>query len=204
MTSSLNNPIKEFFDSKASNWSLDNKIDDRIKTLLRRIGIKEGDAVLDVACGCGVITSYLHELSNSHVDAIDLSPKMIEEAKKQNECNDISFECADFYSFDKNKQYDAIVVYNAYPHFTDVEAFKTSAIRLLKDGGRLAIVHSLSRKELDSHHNGLGPNISRSLNNPSEEGSCLSPLAILVAEESVEHYIVLVQKPRRCMKEKTI
>ena len=55
------------------------------------------------------------------------------------------------YEFDK--QFDCIVVYNAFPHFPNPDTLICCLAGLLRKGGKLTIAHGMSRAQLDDHHN---------------------------------------------------
>ena len=158
-----NDKIKIFFDSIASNWVNDNDIN-KIKSLLDIININKGDDVLDLGCGKGIITPLIYEYTQKQVDAMDISNEMIKEAKKINNKNCYNFICADFYNYDFNKKYDKVIIFDAYPHFLDKKLFKEKVLSILKDNGILAIVHDLSRKELNKYHDDHATMISIPLN----------------------------------------
>ena len=190
----MENDVSKFFDSLASHW------DEGIKAppldLLLSSGIKKGDRVLDVACGTGIITSTLAKLCGRDVLGIDISPKMIEAAKANHKGEEgVQFLCIDFAEFNGEGDYDLVVIYNAFPHFVDLRALKKSLLNTLKKGGKAAILHSLSRKELGHHHDGLGPSISRTIASPIEEARFFSPeFSVLMAEESDHDYRLVLKK----------
>lgn len=157
------NNVKEFFDSVASSWDKrERKSYDELNSFIKEyVPIKEGMKALDLACGTGIITNILYNITNREIDAVDISSEMIKCAISKNNNPNIHFICDDFLNI--NGEYDIIVCFNAFPHFVDVESFKNKAYELLNDNGYLVIIHNLSRKELDSHHSFLSSDISRSL-----------------------------------------
>ena len=193
----MTNFIQKFFDERAAKWdegetcSLEKK-----RALLSKIGIKPGDKVIDIACGTGVISGILHEMTGEKVFAVDLSDKMIEVAKEKYKDNDgISFRQCDFVKDKIEGKYDYAVIYNAYPHFLDVESLSNKLYDVLKENGKFAIVHSMSRKELDSHHSGDASCISRSLRPAKEEAEYFSErFWTEIAEESDSHYLLVFRK----------
>jgi 2-polyprenyl-3-methyl-5-hydroxy-6-metoxy-1,4-benzoquinol methylase len=185
--------IKDFFDKLAPSWDDGAKgKENEIKALLGRLGIKKGDDVLDLACGTGVITSYLHDLSSNDVTGLDLSPKMIEMAKRKYLDKPWAhFEVGDFLSWSSLKLFDFIVVYNAYPHFLDPKVLSSCLAKKLRNGGKFAIVHSLGRKELDKHHSNVPCSISRNLLSPQEEAlNFADGFKIDLTEEGENFYLL--------------
>ena len=76
--------IRSFFDERAKTWDDHENHDyDKINALLDKVGILEGDCILDLACGTGIISSLLYSRCKRKVTAVDLSEKMIKEAKNK-------------------------------------------------------------------------------------------------------------------------
>lgn len=189
---STTNPIESFFDKLAANWDIN--ANDNLKVVgeyLKRAGIAKGQKVLDLACGTGVITGLLHSLTEEDVLGLDLSGEMIAHAKtKYAGMPGIEFMQGDFLSFEGGR-YDAIVLYNAYPHFLDPVALSACFARHLSEDGFFIILHSFGRGRLKRHHDGLGPTISRDLEAPEEEAkSFAKEFDICLAEEDENHYLL--------------
>ena len=190
------NPIRDFFDSLAPKW--DSRATDNLSTLetiFKRIGITHGERILDLACGTGVVTGLLHQLSKAPVHGIDLSPKMIEIAKaKYADEKDISFESGDFLELPP-KIYDLIVIYNASPHFTDMKKLSSVLASNLASGGRFLILHSVSKEAINAHHQGMDRALFRDLSPiateflPFEED-----FTLLLGEDEPDHYLILGRK----------
>lgn len=156
------NEIKEFFNMQASTWDKREKhTEEELDLFIRAyVELEDGNKVLDLGCGTGIITNILYNITNCDVDAIDISNEMINIAKNKYNNDKIHFICDDFYNL--NTKYDHIICFNAYPHFLDVLKFKEKIYEILNDDGKLTIIHNLSRHSLDRHHSGIF-NISRKL-----------------------------------------
>jgi SAM-dependent methyltransferase/predicted membrane protein len=141
-----------FFDKLAPSWNEKAEASDgRIDELLSLADIKKGDKVLDLACGTGVLEPFLLK-KEATVIGLDLSAEMLEKAKALHHDPKLTYVQGDFYYFDGRRDYDAIICYNAYPHFYDKDAFAEKAASLLKKGGRLYIIHSMGREALNKMH----------------------------------------------------
>lgn len=190
------NPIQDFFDRLAPSWdSMESTSEERLNALLNMLPLREGDLCLDVACGTGVMTPLLQKRTGEKVEAIDLSAKMIEIAKKKYQGNPkLSFRQGDF--LENRNLYDFILIYNAYPHFLEAEKVAKAVKNSLKEGGRFAILHSFSRQKLEEHHSNVPHDISRDLKAPEEESEVFlkEGLQILRAEESESHYLIIGEK----------
>ncbi|MCL1996593.1 MAG: class I SAM-dependent methyltransferase [Defluviitaleaceae bacterium] len=129
------------YDKKADNYdkTLDGKFTEKFKSLLlSTMELKNGDSVLDVACGNGTLLSKMARLKEIQGFGADISPKMIENATILNP--DFQFVVAGYENmpFDDNSV-DIITVCAAYHHFSNVEIFATEVKRLLKPTGNLYI-----------------------------------------------------------------
>lgn len=163
--------IEAFFDRAASSWDDEMIKDDLIiKTILDNAQVKEGDTVLDVACGTGVMIPYYLERSAIPC-GIDLSKKMIEIAKKK--FNNVEFIWGDVEELNDRK-FDRVVVYNAFPHFIDPEALVKHLATLLNKDGTLTIAHGMSRERINHHHEGVASSISNGLIEASELAKIMS------------------------------
>ena len=160
---------KEFFDGLAGGWRENCGLsEEKIEELFVGIDIKSGARVLDVACGKGVIDSYL--LSRGcKVDAIDVSENMIELAKKNSALSGVDFSVADFYTYKSDYRYDVITVFDAYPHFLNRNLFAEKACELLKDGGELWIFFDENREKINAHHGAASESVSAGLKSADEE-----------------------------------
>lgn len=188
----MRSDVRDFFDALAPNWDAYAKDDlSYVASLLSRIPSPKGGRVLDLACGTGVISGLLHEWSHGVVHGLDIAPNMIAIAKgKYAGFDGISFETADFLEWDGDR-YDAIILYNAYPHFVDVSAFIEALKRHLKPSGRFAIIHSIGRAQLHHHHEGLAATISRNLLPVEEEGERYRHDFALDVVDEGDHFYLL-------------
>ena len=166
--------IKEFFDSIAPKWDNEPIADKKIlDTILDNGGIRENIDILDVACGTGVLFPYYLERNVKSITAIDLSPEMVKIAKsKFPQANVI---CGDAENIIFDKQFDAIMIYNAFPHFPEPEKVIENLSKALKTGGRFTIAHGLSKKELDEIHQKSAGAVSNVLPECDDLAKMLSP-----------------------------
>ena len=147
------NDVKNFFDALAPSWDAEMIRDDRIiGVILDNVHVTEGAKVLDVASGTGVLIPDYLERNVQSVTAIDISPEMIRLARER--CSDprVTFVIGDAETEDLPDDFDAIVVYNAFPHFPDPEALIRRLSSLLKEGGTLTVAHGMSRDEINARH----------------------------------------------------
>ena len=151
--------IIAFFDRLAPQWDTDMIRSDRIiSQILDNAGIRKDIHVLDVACGTGVLFPDYLERNVASLTAIDISPEMVKIARSK--FPQVSVLCGDVENTAFDRKFDAIVVYNAFPHFPDPERLIAVLSRLLAPGGILTVAHGMSRAHIDRHHEGSASKVS--------------------------------------------
>lgn len=143
--------IAAFFDRCAPWWDEDMiRHEDIIAKILDNGGIRAGIDVLDVACGTGVLFPDYLTRDVASVTAIDLSPEMVKIARSK--FPEVKVICGDVETEAFDRRFDAVMVYNAFPHFPDPAHLIEVLAGLVKPGGRLSVAHSMSRAALTDHH----------------------------------------------------
>lgn len=145
--------VIDFFNQCAPSWDAEMIRDDSIVSeILTNAGVAAGKAVLDVACGTGVLfPDYLQRGVNS-LTAIDISPEMVHIAQDKFSSSRVQIICSDVETYNFASKFDVIMLYNAFPHFPDPERLIERLADLLNPGGCLSIAHGMSRAALDAHH----------------------------------------------------
>ena len=143
--------ITEFFDRCAPWWDADMvRNEEIIARILDNGGITEGVDVLDVACGTGVLFPDYLGRKVASVTAIDISPEMARLAAEK--FPQVRVICGDVEETEFDRQFDCVMVYNAFPHFPEPERLIGRLAELVKPGGRLSVAHGMSRAAIDKHH----------------------------------------------------
>jgi len=157
--------IIAFFDDMAHDWDANQKRNEKvIDFILSAGGVAEGKHILDVACGTGILFSdYL--ACKAKVTGIDISSAMCETAKKKFPQAEVV--CADAEECEFHDIYDVVMIYNAFPHFTNPKKLFENLWSALAEKGRLTVAHGMSEKELEKCHSGVAKKISFPL--PSKE-----------------------------------
>ena len=153
------NAVISFFDRLAPQWDADMiRDDDIIAKILDGAEVGAGKDVLDVACGTGVLFPDYLARNVGSLTAVDISPEMVKIARSK--FPQVNIHCGDVQTVDFGCKFDAIVVYNAFPHFPEPEALIATLSGLLKPGGTLTIAHGMSRAAIDRHHEGGASHVS--------------------------------------------
>ena len=166
--------IAAFFDQCAPWWDDDMiRNESIISAILDNCGIRSGQHILDVACGTGVLFGDYLTRGVASVTGIDISPEMVKiAAEKFPQVNVI---CGDVEEYPFQQQFDAVMIYNAFPHFPDPANLIRVLADLVKPGGRLSVAHGMSRGALQQHHAGRASNVSIDLLHEQELAALFAP-----------------------------
>ena len=149
-----------FFDRLAPQWDADMiRSDAVIAAILDAAGVTAGKDILDVACGTGVLFPDYLSRNVASVTAVDISPEMVKIAAAKFP-GQVEVICGDVQTVDFGKQFDCIVIYNAFPHFPDPAGLIGTLSAMLKPGGTLTVAHGMSRAAIDRHHEGTASKVS--------------------------------------------
>ncbi len=169
--------IKAFFDKLAPTWDAD-MVDKSavIEEILNHAHVSAGQTVLDVACGTGVMFPYYLKRSVASVTGIDLSEEMARiAAEKYADEPKIKVLCGDVGNAQFDRSFDSIMVYNAFPHFPNPALLIEHLASLLLVGGRLTVAHSMSREQINHHHEGSAAKVSMGLMSAEELQELFDP-----------------------------
>ena len=166
--------IITFFDQCAPWWDADMvRNEDLIAQIMDNGGIKEGIHVLDVACGTGVLFPDYLKRNVASVTGIDISSEMAKIAREK--FPEVTVICGDVETAEFSRKFDAIMVYNAFPHFPDPAHLIQVLANLVKPGGKLSVAHGMSRAQLTSHHAGRASTVSIDLLHEKELAALMEP-----------------------------
>ncbi len=153
-----------FFDERAGDWDAGMiRSDEKIGRILDNAAVREGSRVLDIACGTGVLIGDYLRRGVKSVTAVDISSEMIRIAREKFPQENVQFVCGDAETAPLGEGFDAIVIYNAFPHFPDPERLIAHLSSLLAPGGHLTVAHGSSRAAIDAHHHGAASHVSNGL-----------------------------------------
>ncbi|WP_257161988.1 class I SAM-dependent methyltransferase [Corynebacterium cystitidis] len=182
-----------YFDSRAQEWDRQQQADpmNRVKALSVAwlAGVGPSSSVLDVGCGTGVMVPGYLELGASRVVAIDVSPRMIQLAcDRYGDEKRVEFHALDILDYEADDPFDAVVIYNAYPHFLDKARLVEKVASVLRPQGRVTVVHSLSREEINSHHGVVPEEVTTGLAPVAESAQVWRSHFVIDAMADTDHY----------------
>ncbi len=126
--------VIEFFDRCAPTWDAEMVRHDMvIEKILDNGGIRAGITVLDVACGTGVLFGDYLSRGVKSVIGVDISPEMAKRAAQKFPVPQIQVICGDIEKIMFDNPFDAVMVYNAFPHFPEPDQGRRQADRGPRD-----------------------------------------------------------------------
>lgn len=99
--------------------------------------IKDGDEVLDIACGTGYGSYMMSENNNASFTGVDIATGAIEHANKHFKRDNVEFICCRAEEFQPKKKFDLIVSFETIEHLEHDRDFIESITKHLKQGGLL-------------------------------------------------------------------
>jgi len=147
---------QEFFNGLAAGWD-DLRCEDRLKigNLVEMVGFAQGDKVLDIGSGTGVLLPFVKNVVGDQglITAIDFAAKMIHRAEEKNRhLSGITYVVNDIMKFQSELLFDKVVCLNFFPHVADKRAFILRIRELLLPYGTFVIMHDLSRAAVNGIH----------------------------------------------------
>jgi ubiquinone/menaquinone biosynthesis C-methylase UbiE len=197
--------LQEYFDQLAPTWDreLTRERLQRLGNIVKELGIKPGYYVLDIGSGTGVILPFLiAEVDDEgKIVALDFSAEMLVQAQTKNFPPVVGLAQADVLAIPlPDNSVDLAICNSTFPHFSDkVKALKEIA-RVLKNKGRMAICHTMSREMLNQLHQSIGGAVANDLLPDEFQVRALikqAGLKITRFEDKPERYLVIAEKTGR-------
>jgi len=158
---------KSFFDAAATGWDRLNAGAmgvDKLRQMVDGFAIREGDTILDVGTGTGVLLPFLGKAAGLRgtLVAIDFSLKMLQAAASHAFDMEPAFFNAGVGAIPfRAGSFDRVTCFSAFPHFPDKSRALAEMARVLKAGGALFIAHLHSIEEIAELHHGVGGSVRR-------------------------------------------
>ncbi len=123
-------------------------VPDRLEKIVAAATIREGDTVLDVGTGTGVLIPLIQTYRPGRILACDLSKAMLGQLEK-NYANVETFQSDVRDLTISDSSIDAILINACYPNIADKAGAFANIARMMKPAGRLVISHPLGKAFVD-------------------------------------------------------
>jgi ubiquinone/menaquinone biosynthesis C-methylase UbiE len=194
-----------FFDHLAARWDA-MQSPERSAYLARLLephaAIFAGAArVLDVGSGTGAFLPLLDRFaSGARVTALDLSGVMLARARAKNGQAVSGWLRGDGHDLPLvGGRFDLVTCHDCFAHFEDRARALAEFRRVLVPGGRLLILHDVSRAQVNTiHGSATHPRVQTHLLPPIAATAALARAAgftILAAEDAADHYLLAARVP---------
>jgi ubiquinone/menaquinone biosynthesis C-methylase UbiE len=153
---------KRFFDSSASVWDekfAQNNRPEKLAEVVKWFGVKDGDTILDVGTGTGVLLSFLGEAvgKKGRVVAMDFAFNMLKIAMSRTyEVSPVLINAGVGAVPFHRESFDKVTCFSAFPHFPDKGRALSEMVRVLKRGGMVFVAHLHSIEEIAELHGNVG------------------------------------------------
>lgn len=110
----------------------------RVKTVLKFLDIKESDKVIEIGCEAGYLLKHL--LIAKEVMGLDIAKNALEDAKKNTKSDKVKFICADASNIPfANAYFDKVICSQTLEHLDNPDRVVKEVSRIVKPGGIVVI-----------------------------------------------------------------
>ncbi len=193
---------RRFFDELAPRWDELHSPEMRARGVergLALLGPLTGGKVVDLGCGTGLLEGHLlPRVGDGRIVAVDFSAEMLALARARHVSKRITWLCRDVLATGLPKaSIDAVVCFNAFPHFPCASATARAVSRWLRPGSPFLVWHDIGRERLATIHGEGPPPIRSDLLPPvARLGQIFGGAGLTVerAEEDEESYLLLTRR----------
>jgi septum formation protein len=153
---------RDFFDRLARGWESVHyapEQKDKVSLLVKRFGLNQGDRVLDVATGTGILLPLITQAigPGGLLVAVDFSRKMLTEAgSKASPLGAFLLQAKVETLPLASDSFTSVICFAAFPHFPHHGAALKEMRRVLHPGGKLFIAHLEGSESLNRYHAQVG------------------------------------------------
>ncbi len=152
---------REYFNQLAVKWDriTSEETRARLPQMIDYLGIKQGDTILDVGGGTGILLPLLYKAAGDRgkIVSLDIAEEMLKQARNNSYPNSIYYIHADVAAIPlSGGSFDLVICYSCFPHFPDKLKALAEMARVLRNRGRLAICHTASRQAINELHKSIG------------------------------------------------
>ena len=196
--------IKEYFDQLAPSWDKKVEISEEnlrwLGSVIKEFDISQESCVLDIGSGTGILLPFLlTEMGDvGRIIALDISSEMLRQSKAKGLQPTVDFAQADAIALPfADRSVDLAICNSVFPHFSDKAKALKEIARVLRNGGRLVICHTMSREMLNQLHQSIGGVVSNDLlPDEAQMRELIKQAGLKIARfvDSPKRYLVIASK----------
>jgi ubiquinone/menaquinone biosynthesis C-methylase UbiE len=150
-----NENIKEQFSKQAIAYTSVKAHSNALNILIEMSNVSKYDNVIDIACGSGIVSCEFAKYAN-HVTGVDITEKMINQAKElqlKNNLTNVDWVLDDVVPLKfEDSQFSIVVSRFSFHHFIDCEKVLDEMIRVCKPNGTVIVVDvALPKEKLEAY-----------------------------------------------------
>ncbi len=199
-------PIRAHFEAHAATWDehAPPDLDARLRRLLLPFAepLRAAHLILELGTGTGACISHLrHYAPSARLVSLDLAHAMLVRARRRNAAAHLAqadVQHLPFPSANERCGFDLVICHNSFPHFQNKPHALREVRRVLRSGGRLLILHHLSREQVNAVHQRIGPPVADDVLPTAAEMHQLFDRSGYVqcwVEDAPTHYIAHAVRP---------
>lgn len=150
---------REFFEKSSENWEVKEKTVRTGEFIVKTLIPGNSRLIMDLGCGTGVLyRGFKEHIPHASVFSVDIAHGMLKKLREkhgQTKLIRARGACLPFCS----NSFDAIIIFNAFPHFKEKERTVSDCHDRLKSGGFLIIAHSAPPGEINKLHREIGGDV---------------------------------------------
>lgn len=127
--------------------------EEQLQQLLSSLNLNPTHSVLDLGCGIGKITEYIHEKTGAKIHGVDFAFGAVEAANDRTKNNsNVRFTIGNLDKLEEiiQEKYDAIIMIDTLYFVSDLNMTIASLKKLLKPDGKLGLFYSSKKKSTDT------------------------------------------------------
>jgi len=171
------------------------EIRQRLKRIVEVAELTEGERVLDVGTGTGVLIPYFRESGVNEIVGCDLSSTMLEKAQQQ--FPDVTFWCGDIVDLPATLgTFDAVFFNAMFGNVWNQKETLSTAVKLLRDRGRICISHPLGSRYVAGLNQRDPLRTPHPLPGKKRLGELVQqlPLQVIHVEDELDFYVAILHK----------
>ncbi len=159
------NTARKFFNEHSQTW--DEEINASQVKQIKNIFSKKLSFIkgpfLDLGSGTGVLIPILRKYNaqNSVIVELDIALKMLQRARAKHNSRQLNYILADAHNLPLlDNFFSTVICFQVYPHFDDKYKAAQEIFKVMKNGGKLIILHLMSHKALNEMHQKAGREVA--------------------------------------------